>query len=38
MAQLYAGRVPGCRPLRAADAGLQRLVYQRSYRKKGETC
>ena len=36
-AALYAGEVPGCRPLGAVDAHLQRLVYRRSYeRKKGQ--
>ncbi len=34
-ARLYAGAVPGCRPLHPADAALQRLVYLRSYRKRG---
>ena len=33
-AWLYAREVPGCRPLSGADAGLQRLVYRQSYRKR----
>lgn len=37
-AQLYARAVPGCRPLRPADAALQRLMYQRSYSRKKDLC
>lgn len=36
MAQLYAEKVPGCRPIGPADARLQRLVYLRSYQKKSQ--
>ena len=36
MARLYAGEVPNCRPLGAADAQLQRLVYLQSYKRKGQ--
>ena len=35
-AKLYAEAVGGCRPLAPADAALQRLVYQRSYKRKGQ--
>lgn len=35
MARLYAGELPGCRPLGTADARLQRMVYLQSYQKKG---
>ena len=37
-AWLYAGECPGCRPLGAADARLQRLVYQVSYQRKRGLC
>lgn len=37
-ARLYAMECPGCRPLRPADAALQRLVYQASYRRKRDLC
>ena len=33
-AWLYAGELPGCRPLGGADARLQRLVYRQSYAKR----
>ena len=36
MALLYARTIPGCRPLGPADAGLQRAVYLRSYKKKSQ--
>ena len=36
MAWLYAQEIPGCRPLSAADARLQRLVYNRSYKRKAQ--
>lgn len=35
-AKLYADAAGGCRPLGAADAALQRLVYQRSYKRKAQ--
>lgn len=38
MAQLYAESVPGCRPLHPADAVLQRLIYQKSYKRKRDLC
>ena len=37
-ARLYARAVPGCRPLNPADAALQRLIYQKSYRGKKDLC
>ena len=37
-ARLYARAVPGCRPLSPADAALQRLVYQKSYKEKKDLC
>lgn len=37
-AKLYADRVSRCRPLGAADAHLQRLVYRRSYERKKDPC
>ena len=37
-ARLYARVVPGCRPLNPADAALQRLVYQKSYKEKKDLC
>lgn len=37
-ARLYARAVPGCRPLNPADAALQRLVYQKSYKEKKDLC
>ncbi len=37
-AWLYAREVPGCRPLGPADARLQRLVYQASYKRKKDLC
>ena len=33
-AWLYAGELPGCRPLGGVDARLQRLVYRQSYAKR----
>lgn len=35
-AKLYADAAGGCRPLGTADAALQRLVYQRSYKRKAQ--
>ena len=37
-ARLYARAVPGCHPLNPADAALQRLIYQKSYRGKKDLC
>ena len=33
-ARLYAKKIPGCHPMSLADAALQRMVYQRSYKRK----
>ena len=35
-AWLYARELPGCHPLGAADARLQRLVYLQSYKRKSQ--
>jgi len=35
-ARLYARELPNCRPLGAADARLQRLVYLQSYKRKSQ--
>lgn len=37
-ARLYARAVPGCHPLHPADAVLQRLIYQKSYKRKSDLC
>ncbi len=34
----YAMEEPRCRPLSAADAALQRLVYQKFYERKKDSC
>ncbi len=37
-ARLYASQAPNCRPLSAADAHLQRLIYCQSYERKKDQC
>lgn len=37
-AKLYADEVPNCRPLSVPDARLQRLIYQKSYERKKDSC
>ena len=36
LARLYGEELPNCHPLSLADAALQRMVYQRSYKRKGQ--